>query len=258
MLTEKWKRAVTHVHENSRYPRLAWAVLFPILLLIICKEKNKPQIILLCVWASMYWTYSWIPYGASQSPSPFHEESRGSDWEKGCSATFVQGAHYLVDTHSVLSLQKYLAWIYINCTVNMAWLASRTVSSKSFGSEMMALMMGKSRLFMCPRCEHMGISVKLSLLLKCISKRCIKNINICPENCTCVWFSKAASLVATGSCWRAHVRLRKKYHTSRLSCFDKVPRHQSELRSRCWGLHTDDAANADHTPEKIGTTQEHK
>lgn len=31
----------------------------------------------LCAWASIYWSFSCIPYGASQSPSPIQEESGG-------------------------------------------------------------------------------------------------------------------------------------------------------------------------------------
>ena len=52
-------------------------------------RENKPQIISLCARASIYWSLSCIPYGASQSPNPIQEESRGRVQTKRRGATQV-------------------------------------------------------------------------------------------------------------------------------------------------------------------------
>lgn len=109
--------AVTDLHEDSRYPSLAWSVFLPILLFIVYKKKNKPQIISLCAWASIYQIYPppyspSIPYGASQRPRPFHEGSLGAG--KGWRATFNWATHITGwgvgsgewETHHDLQLQK--------------------------------------------------------------------------------------------------------------------------------------------------------
>ena len=64
-----WTSSVTDLCENSRYPGLAGAVLFPILLLIVCKKKANHKLFL-CARANVYWRVfsPCIPYGASQSP----------------------------------------------------------------------------------------------------------------------------------------------------------------------------------------------
>lgn len=65
---------VTDLHKNSRYPGLARAVLFPILLLVVCKKKET-TIISLCARDGVYRSlFSRIPYGARQSLSPIHKE----------------------------------------------------------------------------------------------------------------------------------------------------------------------------------------
>ncbi len=55
------------------------------------KEKNnRPQLISLWAWASIYWSSSDIPYGVSQSPNSIQEESGGreTDWERPSSSAF--------------------------------------------------------------------------------------------------------------------------------------------------------------------------
>lgn len=45
----RWTRAVTDLRKNSRYPGLAWTMLFPILLLIVCKKKKTNHKLFHCV-----------------------------------------------------------------------------------------------------------------------------------------------------------------------------------------------------------------
>lgn len=87
------------------------------------QEKNKPQIISLCARDSIYWSFSRIPYGASQSLGPIHAESRGKKADREGKrgerdATFNKTAAYMGEgrsegggTRSDLRLQKYWAWI---------------------------------------------------------------------------------------------------------------------------------------------------
>lgn len=45
----RWTSTVTDLRKNSRYPGLARAVLFPILLLIVCKKKQTTNYFTVCL-----------------------------------------------------------------------------------------------------------------------------------------------------------------------------------------------------------------
>lgn len=83
------------------------------------KKNNRPQMILLWAWASIYWSSSDIPYGVSQSPNSIQEESGGreTDWERPSSSAFNKssrsgGLWERGGGITVLSsYRKYCAWI---------------------------------------------------------------------------------------------------------------------------------------------------
>lgn len=119
--TEKVNRhGVTDLHKNSRYPGLARAVLFPILLLVVCKEKKINHKLFHCVLETAFTRVSFPHSIWSESKSRSRPRGIGKGregyggrpitWrgpEKGVGGRGLEGTRAAV----LLRLQKYWAWI---------------------------------------------------------------------------------------------------------------------------------------------------
>lgn len=109
----RWTRTVTDLRKNSRYPGLARAVLFPILLLIVCKKKTNhklfhcvPEPAFAGVFPAFHMELVKVPVVSARSLGPEHRLGKGMQ-------PHIQQEYLLLER-----LHKYSAWICEKCTIN--------------------------------------------------------------------------------------------------------------------------------------------